>query len=88
MTENLSQKRVALTLAIISGMLYIVCAVLFAVAPELTLKFFSKIFHGIDITRIASTTIPLSSTLIGFAEIVVFSLIVGWLFAVIYNKIK
>ena len=88
MTDKLSTKKVALSLAIVSAILYIACALLLAIAPEFTLNLFSNLFHGIDITQITSTSISLGSTLIGLVEIIVYALIAGWLFALVYNKIK
>ncbi|MEK6936080.1 MAG: DUF5676 family membrane protein [Nanoarchaeota archaeon] len=88
MTDKLSTKKVALSLAIVSAILYIICALFIAIAPDFTIKLFSNLFHGIDITQITSTSISLGSTLIGLVEIIVYALIAGWLFALVYNKFK
>ena len=88
MTDKLNTKRVALSLAIVSAILYIACALLIAIAPDFTMSLFSNVFHGIDITQIADTSISLGSTLIGLVEIIVYALIAGWLFAWVYNKLK
>ena len=88
MAEKLDGKRVALSLAIVSGIAYIVCALLIAIAPEGTLSFFGALFHGIDITKIAATNLTIGSTILGFVEIIVLGYILGWLFAVIYNKLR
>jgi len=87
MTNKLNTKGVAITLAIVASILYIVCALLIAIAPDFIIKLFSNLFHGIDITKIVDTSISLGSTLLGLVEIIVYSLIAGWLFAVIYNKV-
>ena len=68
--------------------MYIICAMLIAIIPNAALALFNNLFHGIDITKIADTTFSLGTTIIGFIEVVIFGLIVGWLFAVMYNKIK
>ena len=88
MTDKLNAKRVAMTLAIVSAILYIACALLIAIAPDFTMNLFSNLFHGIDINKIASTSISLAGTLLGLVEIIVYALIAGWLFALIYNKFK
>ncbi len=88
MNDKLNTKRVALSLAIVSAIFYIACALLIAIAPDFTMNLFSNLFHGIDITQTADTSISLGSTFIGLVEIIVYSLIAGWLFALIYNKIK
>ena len=85
MVEKLNAKIVSFSLAIFSGIVYFLCALLFAITPDGTLNLFKEMFHGVDITKIARTGISLSSTIIGFIEIVIFSLIVGWLFAAVYN---
>ena len=88
MVDKLSPKRVAYSLASVSAILYIVCAVLIAIGPEATIKLFGSLFHGINIELIAQNTISFGSTILGLIEIVVGSLIIGWLFAKIYNSIK
>ena len=44
-------------------------------------------FHGIDIAQIAKADMALGGVVIGLIEIVLASLILGWLFAKIYNAI-
>ncbi len=85
MANKLNPKLVSLSLAAASGVLYILCALIFAVSPTTGLNLFSYIFHGIDITQIAQTSVSFAGILIGFVEIVLWSLLAGWLFAVIYN---
>ena len=87
MVEKLSVNKVSLSLAAVSGILSIVCALLIALAPEATTKLFGIIFHGIDISKITKP-ITLGGALFGTIEVIVIALIAGWLFAVIYNKIK
>jgi len=87
MAEKLNARKVAYSLAGVSGIIYIICAVLVAISPSGTVMVFGYMFHGIDISQI-STTPTLSGTIIGLVEIVILALIVGWLFAKIYNKIK
>ena len=69
MIEKINTKRVALSLAAVSAILYIACALLIAIAPDFAMGLFSKIFHGIDITQIANTSISFGSTLLGLIEI-------------------
>lgn len=88
MVDKLNTKKVAYSLATVSGIAYIVCALLVAVAPEGTLSFFGALFHGIDITKIAATNLTIGSTILGFVEIIVLSYLLGWLFAITYNKLR
>ncbi|MBS3092663.1 hypothetical protein J4466_04555 [Candidatus Pacearchaeota archaeon] len=87
MAEKLNPKKVALSLASVSGIISIVCALLIFIAPETITKLFGAIFHGIDVSKIA-TTPTLTGAILGIIEVIVIALIAGWLFAVIYNKIK
>ena len=84
MVEKLNAKVVSLSLATVSAILSLLCAFLIALAPEATVKFFGSIFHGMDVTRIA-TPITLSGVITGLIAVVIVALIIGWLFAVIYN---
>ncbi len=85
MTDKLNPKTVALSLASVAGIVYIICAILVIIAPRTMLNLFKYMFHGIDITQIARTTTSLGGTVVGFVETIFLSLVVGWLFAVIYN---
>ena len=87
MADKLSPKRTAFSLAIVSGIISVVCALLIAIAPQATTKLFGAIFHGIDLTKIASQ-ITLTGAILGTVEVIIIGLIAGWLFAVVYNKIK
>jgi len=86
MADRLNAKRVGYSLAAVSGIVYLACAILVAIAPSWTVGFFGALFHGIDITQIARTPVPLGSTVLGLVEIVVLGYVVGWLYAKIYNK--
>lgn len=88
MADKLNVKKVALSLAAVSAILYIACALLIAIAPDFTVSLFSNLFHGVDISQIAGTSISIGSILIGLIEVIVYALIAGALFAVIYNKLK
>lgn len=88
MADKLSPKRVSLSLAFVTGIVSIICALLIAIFPEATLKLFGAIFHGIDITKIATVSVSFGSAILGTLVAIVLALIVGWLFAVIYNKVR
>jgi len=87
MAEKLDTKRVSLSLAAVSGILSAVCALLIAVAPQFTVSFFGAIFHGVDLTKIQKT-MTLSDAILGIVVVIIIALIVGWLFAKIYNSFK
>jgi len=86
--DKLNTKNVANSLAIVSGIVFIVCVVLIIVIPEATMSLFGYLFHGLDISKITNPNVSIVSGIIGLVEIVVLAWIVGWLFATIYNKMK
>jgi len=85
--EKLNPKKVSLSLAATSGIVSAACALLIAVAPQFTVNLFGAVFHGIDLSNIQKT-MTISSAILGTMEVIVFALIVGWLFAKIYNSFK
>ncbi len=87
MANELSAKRVSLSLGIVTAIVSIVCALLIALIPQGTVSLFGSIFHGIDISKI-NTSLTLGSAIEGTVVAIVLALIIGWLFAVIYNKFK
>ena len=87
MADKLNPKRVALALAGVSGIISILCGLLIFVAPQSTVKLFGAIFHGIDLSQIEKT-VTFGGIILGTIEVIIIALIAGWIFAVIYNKIK
>ena len=85
--EKLNPKKVSVSLAATSGIVSAACALLIAVAPQFTVNLFGAVFHGIDLSNIQKT-MTISSAILGTIEVIVFALIVGWLFAKIYNSFK
>lgn len=88
MAEKISSKRVAYSLALVAGIVYLACAILVAIAPTWTVNIFGALFHGIDISQIARAPVPLTSTILGLIEIIVIGYLVGWLFGAVYNRLN
>ena len=82
--QELNPKVISLSLAGVSTILSLVCALLLAIAPKATLGFFGSIFHGIDMTKIA-TPVTFSGVITGLVAIIIVAFAVGWIFATIYN---
>ncbi len=78
---NLAGKALATT----SGILYAACVALIAIFPAATMDLFAKMFHGIDISKIASAPAGLDIILIGFVQILIYGFLAGWIFAKAYN---
>lgn len=87
MTNKLNAKVVAFSLAGVSGIISLLCALSLIVSPSGSMKFFGSIFHGVDFTKIAMP-VSISGVVMGLLAIVVVALIAGWLFAVIYNSLS
>ena len=87
MVEKLKPKATGYTLASVAGIVSLVCLLLIIIAKEFTINLFGAIFHGIDLSKIAADNITIGSAVIGFVEVVVIGFILGWLFAIIYNKL-
>lgn len=86
MVNKLDVKITALALGTTSAILYIACVVVYILAPDLLYSYFADISHSIDITPLIRTTpVPLSSIISGFIEFTISGLLVGALFAKIYN---
>lgn len=84
MTNKLNPRVVAFSLAGVSAIISLLCALSLIVSPSGAMKLFGSIFHGVDFTQIA-TPVTASGVMLGLIAIIITALISGWLFAVIYN---
>ena len=87
MNNKLSPKRVSLSLAYVTAIVSIVCALSIAIFPLGAINLFGSIFHGIDISQIA-VALSWQNAILGTVVTIILAFIIGWLFAVIYNKVK
>ena len=78
--------KIPLAVALTTSILYIICVILVSMPGGLTL--FSYLFHGIDITQIASSGLNVVNVIIGLIEAFVLAYIVGWLYVAIKGKGK
>lgn len=85
MVEKLNAKRVANALAIVFGIVSLVC-LLITLIPGGT-WFLGLISHGIDLAKIEVTP-SIGLGIVGVIEAIVLGWIIGWLFAKIYNSLK
>ncbi len=84
MANKLNPKLVSFSLAAVSAILSLACALLLAIAPQATFGFFGSIFHGMDIAKIA-TSVTVSGVITGLVAIIIVAFVTGWLFAITYN---
>ena len=68
------------------GLLYLGCMlVMFAVGPGGTVKFFNSLLHGLDISSIIRTDMPVWEAVIGLVETFILGWLIGACIAAIYN---
>ena len=84
--EKINVKAFALASASTFGVVSIVCALLFWIAPAFALNLFNNVVHGIDLTSITKTSFSLSSAIIGLILAIILGYLLGALLAVFYNK--
>ena len=81
------QNKLALAAAESVSILYLACVVLVWIAPGLAVKFFSYLFHGINLAAITDTQgIRLGAVLVGLVEAFAYTYIGLWLFTWFYNR--
>lgn len=86
--KKLNSNKVALSLSATALIVYLVCLVFVAVAPlEATIAVSNSLFHGIDLSGIATKRIELASTTMGLIITFAGTYVIGYLFAAIYNLI-
>lgn len=88
MVENLSPKRVANTLAVTMGVVSLACYIFILINPSWSVSFLGAIFHGIDLGKIATSQTSIGYGLLGVLEAIILGWIIGWLFAITYNKMR
>lgn len=88
MAEKLKPKITGYVLAIVAGIVSLVCLLFVIIAKDFTINLFEAIFHGIDLSKITADNVTIGSAVIGFVEVIVIGFILGWLFAIIYNRLE
>lgn len=83
----LKEQPFANALAGITAALYLVCAFLFAVAPDLFRGLAQTWFHGYDLSSIPPAPVTFGGVLVGLVTVVAVTWGFGYLFALVYNKL-
>jgi hypothetical protein len=79
-------KRFGLAVGTTLALLYLGCVIVTATAGKAaTIVFFNSLLHGIDVTSILRTDMPLWEALIGLAETFILGGLTGAAVAAIYN---
>lgn len=71
--------------AITTAIVFLVCRVGFAIAPDLSMQIARSWFHGIDISRISALNLSTESFVLGLVTATLGAWLVGYIFAVTYN---
>lgn len=86
MTQKKDINATGIALALIFGIISLICLVLVLIAPTFALNLFGSFMHGVDLTKIAITPTIGGKTLLGFVTALVGGYLIGIIFAAIYNK--
>lgn len=69
-----------------TAVIYVACALFFVIAPDLSMAVTKTWFHGIDISLIDARTATVGSFILGLVSATVGAWLVGYIFALFYNK--
>jgi hypothetical protein len=79
-------KRFGLAFGSTAALLYLGCILVVSTAGrETTIRFFNSLLHGIDVTAILRTEMPLWEMLMGIVETFILGWLIGASIASIYN---
>lgn len=88
--EKLSVVAVGVTSAITFSIVFTVCALAVALAPDATIGFFNAWFHGLDLSLLkpaGGKPLTLAQYAYGLFGVALFSFVTGALFALVYNVV-
>lgn len=82
---TLNPHHVGKTLGATVGVLYLLCALAYVIAPNITKALFVYMMHGLEVKQLL-TPIQFIPTIIGTIVAMVYSYVAGVLFAFLWNK--
>lgn len=82
---KLNEQTFANALAVLTGIVYVVCAILVALFPGFFKIVSQSWFHGIDLDLIWTGS-PRGNFIFGFITAVIGAWLAGWAFAWLYNQ--
>lgn len=86
-TTKLNAHAAGSSCAAVVGILYVICAVAYALAPSATLAFFNLLLHGLDLRKVAAT-MTWGGVIGGLIISVVGAYALTWLWATWYNQMR
>lgn len=87
--NSLNPVRTGLSLAITVGLLYVLCALVVAIAPDALSAALGLVAHGLNIAPLIVQAAPVSlrAVLFGLLALMTYSFIAGLLFGVVNNQL-
>jgi hypothetical protein len=87
--EKLNQKKFALASGLTSVVIYLGCFLTMSMlGKDALVKLSNLLFHGMDFSTVIRMNIPIGETLLGVLISFVFWGIMGYVLAVVYNKMN
>lgn len=87
MRTIINVKKFGLAVGLTGALLYLGCAVVMAtVGYDGTVKFFNSLLHGLDVSSIVRTDVPLWEAGVGIIETFILGWLIGACIAAIYNS--
>ena len=85
--NRINPARLGISLAITVGLLYLLCALMVAIAPGSLSAALGLVAHGINIAPLTQLVAPisLSAALVGLLAVMAYSFIAGLLFGLVNN---
>lgn len=69
-----------------TAVIFVACRLLVGVLPDFMFTVAQSWFHGVTLTRLDTWNLTTSAFILGLVSSTVFAWLVGYLFAVMYNK--
>ena len=87
--EKLNQKKFTIALGLTSVVVYLGCFLIMTVLGKDSLvKLSNLLFHGMDFSNVIRMNIPIGETLFGAVASFIFWGFIGYVLALIYNKMR
>ncbi len=79
-----------LILSLTIGVLYLLCAIAVAIAPDILSSALGLVTHGLNLAPLAQSVAPMTLTdlLVGLLVLMAYSFVAGAIYAVIHNLLR
>ena len=83
----LNKSKFSLAAMLTVAILYVACAVLVAVLPDLSLKLLGWVAHIVNVEKFAGqVNVTASGLIAGLLEVMIYSYVASWIFVGLYNR--